>query len=275
MPMIVAMSQTQTPPRSEREAPPEPDAASGLHRFPTAPTWYRPVLEAEQLVLRRVQSRLPHNADLHGADADTADYKTSGLGIKSGERIVPGGNASPYMLEHVARYTWAMGVARSGSVVDLGCGDGYGTLMLSWTASRATGIDRSQTAIDRAIDRYAPVTFVSGDLDLPATIPHADLAVCFEVLEHVRNPTGLLQTIAERAGRLLVSFPNPLAGGSHINPHHVNDWPLSKLKHELRSAGARRLRGYHQRRGDTIVRRGAHPWHLTWLFDVEFAAREP
>ena len=44
---------------------------------------------------------------------------------------------------------------------------------------------------------------------------------------------------------------------------------------ELRSAGATRLRGYHQRRGDTTVRRGTHPWHLTWLFDVEFAAREP
>ena len=45
---------------------------------------------------------------------------------------------------------------------------------------------------------------------------------------------------------MLISFPNPIGSGSHINPHHVVDWPLVTLKRKLREAGAGTLKVYRQ-----------------------------
>lgn len=246
-----------------------------MSSFGTAPAWYRPLLRAEAAVLERFKDRLPHTADLHGDDGQLADYASTALGVRAAERMVPGANASPYMIEHVARYLWAMSIARGQDVVDLGSGEGYGTFLLSWTASSAHGFDISETAVAHARTRYQGPRYSVADICSGDGLPTASLAVCFEVLEHLHDPRGLLDAAAKRYPRLLVSFPNPLVGGSHINPHHVNDWPLSKLKHELRHAGAKRLKGYHQRghprpRGDYVVRRGAYSWDATWLFDVRF-----
>jgi SAM-dependent methyltransferase len=243
--------------------------------FDTAPAWYRPLLGAEAALLRRFKDRLPSTASLHGEDAHLANYASTSLGVPAVERMVPGANASPYMIEHVGRYLWAMKIARGKDVVDLGCGDGYGTFLLSWTASSAHGFDLSQSAIERARQRYQGPRYDVADICVGERLPSASLAVCFEVLEHLHEPEALLAAAARRYPRLLISFPNPLVGGSHINPHHVNDWPLSKLKRLLRRAGARGLVGYHQRghprpRGDYVVRRGAISWNATWIFDVRF-----
>jgi SAM-dependent methyltransferase len=243
--------------------------------FDTAPAWYRPVLRAEATVLERLKNHLPHTADLHGDDAELFDYASTAIGVPTAERMVPGANASPYMIEHVGRYLWAMNIARGQDVVDLGCGDGYGTFLLSWTATSAHGFDINDVAVARARGRYPDARYSAADICRAEALPRASLAVCFEVLEHLHSPEALLEAAAQRYPRLLISFPNPLVGGSHINPHHVNDWPLSRLKRRLREAGAKRLTGYHQRgyprtRGDYVVRRGASPWNATWLFDVRF-----
>jgi len=238
-------------------------------RFATAPAWFRGVLAAEDLVLGRLRGRLPTTAHLHADDGLIAGTVVNErLDVVAAERVVPGGNASPYMVEHVARYTWAMSRCPGLTVVDLGCGDGYGAFMLSWTAARVVGIDVSVTAVEHARERYRGVEYRTGDLTDPAAIPRADVGTCFEVLEHVRDPDRLLETALRRVDRLLISFPNPLVAGSHINPHHVNDWPLSTLKRRVRAAGARRVRTYHQHFRRPDVRRRAAGWHGTWLLDA-------
>jgi 2-polyprenyl-3-methyl-5-hydroxy-6-metoxy-1,4-benzoquinol methylase len=240
-------------------------------RFPTAPPWYRALLGLEERVLYRMRSRIPTVAHLHGDDGRTANYAVNErLGIRAAERIVPGANASPYMVQHVARYVWAMAACRGRNVVDLGSGDGYGTFMLSWVASKATGIDISRSAVEYARKSYPGPEYRCGDLADPDCLLDADIGVCFEVLEHVLSAPDLLIAAGKRLPRLMLSVPNPLVGGSHINPHHVNDWPLSHLKTVLRSAGATRIRTYHQHVRGYRVGRGAAPWHGTWLLDVRF-----
>jgi 2-polyprenyl-3-methyl-5-hydroxy-6-metoxy-1,4-benzoquinol methylase len=240
-------------------------------RFPTAPRWYRPVLLAEDALLYCLRGRLPTQAHLHGEDRATANFVSNArLGIAAAERMVPGANASPYMVQHVGRYVWAMNACRGLVVVDLGCGDGYGTSLLSWVCRSAVGIDISADAVEAARARYPGVEYRVADLADPAAIPAADMGVCFEVLEHIASAEQVLAVAAERIPRLLLSVPNPLAGGSHINPHHVNDWPLSRLKKSLRAAGARSIRGHHQRLRGHHVSRGALPWQPFWLLDVRF-----
>lgn len=240
-------------------------------RFPTAPGWYRPLLRLEDAVLYRFRDHLPTQAHLHLDDAPTANFaSTTRLGIPAAERMVPGANASPYMVQHVSRYVWAMNICRGRQVVDLGCGDGYGTAMLSWVARSALGLDINSEAIAAASVKYPGVTYRVADLAEQEMIPQTDIAVCFEVLEHIHNADQLLHALSKRTSRLLLSMPNPLAGGSHINPHHVTDWPLSTLKNRLRRAGATRIRSSHQALRNPAVRRNAAPWDPFWLLDVSF-----
>lgn len=241
-------------------------------RFPTAPRWYRPILAAEDAILHRLRDRLPTQAHLHDEQsAQASDFAwNERLGVLAAERMVPGNNASPYMVAHVARYVWAMGIARGKRAVDLGSGDGYGAELLSWVCPDVVGVDISAKAVDAARTRYPRPQFRQGDLTSAENIPSADVAVCFEVLEHLRDPQALLAAVATRVPRLLVSIPNPLAGGSHINPHHIVDWPLRTVKAHLRRAGARRIRAYHQGLWQHQVRRTAAPYHVIWLFDVQF-----
>lgn len=241
-------------------------------RFATAPRWYRLVLSLEDAILYRFRDRLPTQAHLHDeANTATSNFVLNErLGVLAAERMVPGNNASPYMVQHVARYLWAMGRVRGQRVLDLGCGDGYGSELLSWVCPQVVGIDISESALAHARRLYSRPEYRHGDLTNPAELPDADVAVCFEVVEHLHNAQELLDAVGSRVPRLLMSVPNPLVGGSHINPHHVNDWPLRTVRTNLRRAGATRIRAYNQGLKRYGVRRFAASCHSAWLFDVRF-----
>jgi SAM-dependent methyltransferase len=241
-------------------------------RFPSAPSWYRPVLTAEDAILYRLRNHLPTQNHLHDeTHLDTCNFVLNErLGVLAAERMVPGNNASPHMIQHIARYLWAMARVRGCRVIDLGCGDGYGSELLSWVCPEVIGIDIDEGALTAARARYQHPQFYVGDLTDPTSIPQGQVAVCFEVIEHLPDPKKLLAAVSERVPRLLMSVPNPLVSGSHINPHHVNDWPKSFVKTNLRNVGAKRIRAYNQGLRRYDVRRFAAGHHGTWLFDVQF-----
>jgi SAM-dependent methyltransferase len=115
----------------------------------------------------------------------------------TGERVIPWTVAcTPQPLgAHVARYAWALPYASSGYAVDLGCGTGYGSFMLSWAASWVTGVDRDIEAIMWAQKHFLAqnLSFRTADIAVFEPRQEPDLYVCFEVLEHVQNPEKILQ----------------------------------------------------------------------------------
>jgi len=190
-------------------------------------------------------------------------------GTLIGERTIPGMVAAWGMSTHAARYLWAMRRVEHCRVADLGCGTGYGSYLLSWSgATSVTGIDIGDDAIAYAREHYPGVEYRVGDLMDEKTLPDADVAVCFEVLEHVDAPERVITAALSRYDHILVSMPNPLLGGSHLNPHHIQDWPLAKLKQQLRSAGAAHIKTYHQVGRSFSVHRGGPFWASNWLLDV-------
>jgi 2-polyprenyl-3-methyl-5-hydroxy-6-metoxy-1,4-benzoquinol methylase len=186
-------------------------------------------------------------------------------GVLIGERTIPGAVRGWGMAHHAGRYLWAMPRVEGCRVADLGCGTGYGSYLLSWSgATSVTAVDISPDAIAYAREHYAGVDYRVGDLTDAGTLPDADVAVCFEVLEHIPSPQRVLATALSRYERLLLSLPNPLFGGSHLNPHHIQDWPLRKLKQQLRIAGAKQIKTYHQIGRGFGVHRGGPPWAAGW-----------
>jgi len=118
------------------------------------------------------------------------------------ERIVPDEEEPGIVAEHLKRYVFARPLCVGKTVLDAGCGTGYGTAYLAEAAARVVGVDLSDDALAYACSRYAlpNVVFEQADLErlgLPAD--SFDVVVSFEAVEHLEHPDAFL----EHAARVL------------------------------------------------------------------------
>ncbi|HWH93640.1 MAG TPA: methyltransferase domain-containing protein [Baekduia sp.] len=165
------------------------------------------------------------------SDPAFEDNLTEGVG----ERIKPSAVTSGGYRDHLARYLFAGHFAAGRSVVDLCCGNGYGSHLLEAAgAVRVTGIDIAADAIATAREHYAGPKFEVGAADAPLDLRQYDVAVCFEGIEHVADPDRLLANMAG-AGVALVSSPNSdfFPGGFSGNPHHLREWTRREFEEVL------------------------------------------
>ena len=84
----------------------------------------------------------------------------------TGERLVPGVSPADLEAEHMSRYHFIKNLVRGKKVLDIGCGAGYGSKILSETAAVVVGIDIDNDAITHAAENYGSdtVSFVAGDV---------------------------------------------------------------------------------------------------------------
>jgi SAM-dependent methyltransferase len=145
------------------------------------------------------------------------------------ERIVPDDTEPGILALHLKRYEFAASRSAPGSMLDAGCGVGYGTAFLAGRAEQVLGVDVSAETIAYARERYA-LANVSFEVMDVATLELADATfdtICaFEVIEHVPDPLPVLEELARvlrDAGSLFVSTPQALQTTHHPeNPfHHV------------------------------------------------------
>ncbi len=161
-----------------------------------------------------------------------------GAGRPTGERFVPelmGGGLLD--AEHQVRYLFAAQVTKGRTVLDAGCGVGWGLeLLLRRGAAAGTGIDLSPEAVAEARSRVPEATVIQGDLRaLDPEIGQFGLVACFEVLEHIQEIgtvlDGLVAALAPD-GLLMVSSPNPgIYRGD--NPFHVHELRPEELLQEV------------------------------------------
>jgi SAM-dependent methyltransferase len=136
------------------------------------------------------------------------------VGMNYPERIVPDETEPGVVALHLARYEFAKQYCVGHTVLDVGCGVGYGSAWLGSVAHRVVGVDASAETIAYARERYgAPnVEFVAGDA---TQLPHAsesfDVVCAFETIEHLDDPDAAVAEAArvlETRGTLLASTPN-------------------------------------------------------------------
>lgn len=160
----------------------------------------------------------------------------------TGERVIPGrGELLPMLQEHLVRYEFATPFVQGAMVIDLGCGCGYGSHALADNGATAvTGVDSAADAITYSQKHYGSKKLHFAVMDVTAlTYPdHSfDVAVCFEVLEHVQNPDALLREakrVLKPGGTFILSTPNKdiwSAGQPQpINPWHVEEFTRTQFK---------------------------------------------
>jgi SAM-dependent methyltransferase len=193
--------------------------------------------------------------------------------ILTGERTLPGIPDERYWFaRHVVAYDYAVAVVgrlaagpdtgsvpdsgsapaatRSMTVLDAGCGEGYGLAMIaSAGASRVVGVDLDATVVAHAHGTYAAhdprIEVAAAELmSLPLGDDEVDLTVSFQVIEHLHDIPGYLASLRRvtvPGGVVLIATPNRLTftPGSDvpINPFHTREFTAAELDDELSAAG--------------------------------------
>lgn len=161
---------------------------------------------------------------------------------------------SPWWGEHRSRYYWAAEIVAGRSVLDVGCGTGYGLQILSdGGAECVTGVDYDPTAMGGIHEiRSEGIWCCAGDARrLPLKSEEFDVVTSFEVLEHLERANEFLsevERVLKSGGTFLVSTPNALVtmpiGGKPKNPFHVHEYEPPELADLLqRHFGSVRIMG--------------------------------
>ncbi len=143
------------------------------------------------------------------------------------------------MAEHFTRYATAYLACQNKRVLDFSCGEGYGSYLLKkWGAARVVGIDISDAAIASASQKFSSdsVQFIQASAEEAVEKTNGerfDLIVSFETIEHVPNPTAMLQAIKSLLsddGSVILSCPNDLAFPGIDNPFHLKKYTFQEFK---------------------------------------------
>lgn len=161
----------------------------------------------------------------------------------TGERYVPT-EAGEIRHEHLHRYAWCAPLVACREVLDIACGEGYGSAMLARHARSVLGVDISDEAVQHATAEYKGIgnlKFKQGDAArIPLPDQSVDAVVSFETIEHHDRHSEMLSEIRRVLrpnGLLIISSPNrvvysELAG--HHNEFHVKELDFAEFDAVLR-----------------------------------------
>ena len=198
----------------------------------------------------------------------------------TGERFVPG-TQGEIAHEHWHRYAFARGLVAGRRVVDVACGEGYGSALLTPDAAEVIGVDIDPGAVAHAAARYraANLRFAVGSATaLPLAHAAVDAVVSFETIEHLPQQAQAAM-IAEFArvlsprGVLVLSSPNRSQysdARGYRNPFHLHELDRGELDTLLRAAFPVR-RWFRQRRyvGSALWSEEGGGVHEAWSGDAD------
>jgi len=167
--------------------------------------------------------------------------------MKIGERIIPSDITSlkEYVnfLLHIFSYKHVLSlIPHNSKILDLGCGEGYGTLLLSHHARSVVGIDVDESIINHARQKYrGKVEILAYDgKKIPFEDETFDAVVSSQVIEHVEDVVQFLfeaKRVLKIGGALFVSTPNRVyrlkPGQKPWNIYHKREYDSEVFKRIL------------------------------------------
>ena len=161
------------------------------------------------------------------------------------ERVTPGIKNTAIWQEHVCRYYFALDFVSEKIVLDVACGSGYGTNLLSKKAGMAIGVDISMDALNHAVEHYGKgphIGFILADAQhLPFRDDLFDVVISFETVEHLfhyRKFLNEIKYLLSKRGKLIISTPNKKMyysqrEGKPANPYHIREFTFKEFSNLL------------------------------------------
>jgi len=157
----------------------------------------------------------------------------------TGERTLPDVPEENYWYRrHLVVYEWIAARVGGKRVIDMACGEGYGSDVLAAAAASVVGVDANPEAHEHARLRYVrPNLRFERDLVEGFAEP-CDAVVFLQTIEHVQDPGAILEhfkSMLAPGGVAYVSTPNlltlaPPGAEKSDNPWHVKEYRYEEFK---------------------------------------------
>lgn len=181
--------------------------------------------------------------------------------IDTGERILLEKETPLMIARHLCAYKFAKDYVLGKEVLDIGCGEGYGSFYLSGFAARVTGIDYDEAIIDYAKNKYQKENlrfFVTDAENLNYLKGKFQAACSFQFIEHIQDAHSLLiniNNLLEDGGIFICSTPNikDASGesGTPLNRFHAKEYLYPEFK-QLLEAHFKRVDLFALKRGGRL-----------------------
>jgi 2-polyprenyl-3-methyl-5-hydroxy-6-metoxy-1,4-benzoquinol methylase len=157
----------------------------------------------------------------------------------TGERTLPDIPEENYWFRrHLAVYEWIAARVGGLRVLDLACGEGYGSDVLARTAASVVGVDANPEAHEHARLRYRRESLRFERSLIETFSAPADAVVFLQTIEHLADPGAALEhagSLVGERGVVFVSTPNvrtlaPKGASRSDNPWHVHEYRAEEFE---------------------------------------------
>ncbi len=159
----------------------------------------------------------------------------------TGERTLPDVPAENYWYRrHLAVYEWIGARVLGKRVLDMACGEGYGSEVLSRAAASVVGVDANPEAFEHARLRYRRqnLSFERAMVELYGEPRSFDAVVFLQTIEHVQDPPAVLEhfrALLRPGGVAYISTPNvltlaPPGAVKSDNPWHLKEYRAAEFE---------------------------------------------
>jgi 2-polyprenyl-3-methyl-5-hydroxy-6-metoxy-1,4-benzoquinol methylase len=157
----------------------------------------------------------------------------------TGERTLPDVPDENYWFRrHLVVYEWLAERVRGQRVIDMACGEGYGSDVLARAAASVVGVDANPEAHEHARLRYRRANLRFERALVETFAAPAENVVFLQTIEHLQDPGAVLEhfrSLVGAGGCVYVSTPNVLtlapAGQERSgNPWHVREYRLREFE---------------------------------------------
>jgi ubiquinone/menaquinone biosynthesis C-methylase UbiE len=167
---------------------------------------------------------------------------------QTGERVIPGEvhSEEEYLmyLRHVIAYEFALTkLSSEDNLLEVGCGEGYGTKMISSNVKKIVGLDVDSDLIVYASEKYSSENCIYQYYDgkkIPFDNNTFDAAISFQVIEHIdddRNYISEINRVLKPPGIFILTTPNRLTRLKDrqrpYNKYHVREYSPQQLEQLL------------------------------------------
>jgi SAM-dependent methyltransferase len=162
----------------------------------------------------------------------------------TGERTLPNVPEENYWFRrHLAVYEWIAARVAGRRVIDMACGEGYGSDVLAASAASVVGVDANPEAHEHARLRYRRENLRFARDLVESFSEEADAVVFLQTIEHLQDPGAVLEhfrSLVGLGGTVFLSTPNvltlaPKGAPRSDNPWHVHEYRAQEFEQLCRA----------------------------------------